>query len=165
MMCKVMGIVNVTPDSFSDGGQFFKPEEAVRRAKLAQAYGEIVGVLWHQGEADCGENSRKVYADRLKQVVNGFRKDLNLPDVPFVAGGIPMFFGRKNLPADAPEPEGPKTIRRVTRETMEALPHAAFAPSEGCDTNIGDSTHFDTPALRMFGLRYYEAYRRLVDVR
>ena len=33
MKCKVMGIVNVTPDSFSDGGQFFKPEEAVRRAK------------------------------------------------------------------------------------------------------------------------------------
>ena len=32
-MCKVMGIVNVTPDSFSDGGQFFKPEEAIRRAK------------------------------------------------------------------------------------------------------------------------------------
>ena len=32
-MCKVMGIVNVTPDSFSDGGQFFRPEEAVRRAK------------------------------------------------------------------------------------------------------------------------------------
>lgn len=33
MMCKVMGIVNVTPDSFSDGGQFFRPEEAIRRAK------------------------------------------------------------------------------------------------------------------------------------
>ena len=32
-MCRVMGIVNVTPDSFSDGGQFFKPEEAIRRAK------------------------------------------------------------------------------------------------------------------------------------
>jgi len=32
-MCKVMGIVNVTPDSFSDGGQFFKSEEAVRRAR------------------------------------------------------------------------------------------------------------------------------------
>ena len=33
MSCKVMGIVNVTPDSFSDGGKFFKPEEAIRRAK------------------------------------------------------------------------------------------------------------------------------------
>ena len=33
MRTKVMGIVNVTPDSFSDGGQFFKPEEAIRRAR------------------------------------------------------------------------------------------------------------------------------------
>ena len=32
-MCRVMGIVNVTPDSFSDGGKFNKPEEAIRRAK------------------------------------------------------------------------------------------------------------------------------------
>lgn len=33
MKVKVMGIVNVTPDSFSDGGKFYKPEEAVKRAK------------------------------------------------------------------------------------------------------------------------------------
>jgi len=33
MSCKVMGIVNVTPDSFSDGGQYFRPEEAIRRAR------------------------------------------------------------------------------------------------------------------------------------
>lgn len=38
-MCRVMGIVNVTPDSFSDGGQFFKPEEAIRRAKNLVADG------------------------------------------------------------------------------------------------------------------------------
>ena len=28
----VMGIVNVTPDSFSDGGQFLDPEKAVAHA-------------------------------------------------------------------------------------------------------------------------------------
>ncbi len=28
-----MGIVNVTPDSFSDGGQFFEPEKAVEQAR------------------------------------------------------------------------------------------------------------------------------------
>ena len=32
-MTLVMGIVNVTPDSFSDGGKYCKPEEAVRRVK------------------------------------------------------------------------------------------------------------------------------------
>ena len=31
-MTEVMGVVNVTPDSFSDGGKYFRPEEAVRRA-------------------------------------------------------------------------------------------------------------------------------------
>ena len=32
-MIKVMGIVNVTPDSFSDGGRYFRTEEAIRRAR------------------------------------------------------------------------------------------------------------------------------------
>jgi len=32
-MTQIMGIVNVTPDSFSDGGRYFSPEEAVRRAR------------------------------------------------------------------------------------------------------------------------------------
>ena len=34
-----MGIVNVTPDSFSDGGRYFSPEEAVRRARNIIAEG------------------------------------------------------------------------------------------------------------------------------
>lgn len=31
--CRVMGIVNATPDSFSDGGRYNSPDEAVRRAR------------------------------------------------------------------------------------------------------------------------------------
>ena len=34
-----MGILNVTPDSFSDGGRFLKPEDAVRRAVELQSQG------------------------------------------------------------------------------------------------------------------------------
>lgn len=33
MTTKVMGIVNVTPDSFSDGGKFYRADEAVARAR------------------------------------------------------------------------------------------------------------------------------------
>jgi dihydropteroate synthase len=32
MTAAVMGVVNVTPDSFSDGGRYFEPREALRRA-------------------------------------------------------------------------------------------------------------------------------------
>jgi dihydropteroate synthase len=35
----IMGVLNVTPDSFSDGGLFFDPEAAVARAIAMQAAG------------------------------------------------------------------------------------------------------------------------------
>src|SRR4028119_2102167 len=35
----IMGILNVTPDSFSDGGQFFDPERAVAHAREMLADG------------------------------------------------------------------------------------------------------------------------------
>ena len=45
MNCRVMGIVNVTPDSFSDGGRYFRPEEAIRRAENMIAEGaDIVDI-------------------------------------------------------------------------------------------------------------------------
>lgn len=39
--CKthIMGILNITPDSFSDGGRFFDTKEAVRQAGLLAGYG------------------------------------------------------------------------------------------------------------------------------
>ena len=41
----VMGIVNVTPDSFSDGGKHFEPEVAVARGlELAAQGAEIIDV-------------------------------------------------------------------------------------------------------------------------
>ena len=41
----VMGILNVTPDSFSDGGNFQKPEEALNRAlAMVEAGADIIDV-------------------------------------------------------------------------------------------------------------------------
>jgi len=38
----VMGILNITPDSFSDGGEFVDPEQAVRHAKEMHAAGAAI---------------------------------------------------------------------------------------------------------------------------
>ena len=44
-MCKVMGIVNVTPDSFSDGGKYNTSEEAIRRANnLVEEGADIIDI-------------------------------------------------------------------------------------------------------------------------
>ena len=40
----IMGILNVTPDSFSDGGKYFRPEEAVKRARNMIDEGAELGI-------------------------------------------------------------------------------------------------------------------------
>jgi len=41
----LMGIVNLTPDSFYDGGKFFEPEKALKRAEeMAEAGAEIIDI-------------------------------------------------------------------------------------------------------------------------
>jgi dihydropteroate synthase len=41
----VMGVVNITPDSFSDGGRFFKPDLAIAHArKMAEEGADIVDI-------------------------------------------------------------------------------------------------------------------------
>ena len=40
--CRVMGIVNVTPDSFSDGGRFFSTGNAIRRGRDLAADGAAI---------------------------------------------------------------------------------------------------------------------------
>lgn len=41
---RVMGILNVTPDSFSDGGQFLRPEAALMQARKMAAEADILDV-------------------------------------------------------------------------------------------------------------------------
>lgn len=41
---RIMGILNVTPDSFSDGGQFLKPEAAMMGARAMAASADILDV-------------------------------------------------------------------------------------------------------------------------
>jgi dihydropteroate synthase len=63
----VMGVVNVTPDSFSDGGQFFDPKSAVMHAQDLVAQGaellDIGGESTRPGATPVGE------AEELRRVL------------------------------------------------------------------------------------------------
>jgi dihydropteroate synthase len=63
----VMGIVNVTPDSFSDGGKFFNPRKAVQHAlKLIEQGAEILDI----GGESTRPNARPVgEAEELRRVI------------------------------------------------------------------------------------------------
>ncbi len=54
----VMGILNVTPDSFSDGGQFFDPTVAIGHARRMQAEGADI--------LDVGAESTRPYGGKSR---------------------------------------------------------------------------------------------------
>jgi len=68
----VMGILNVTPDSFSDGGQFFDPARAIAHAKEMAAQGADILDIGAESTRPYG-GQQPVSADdelaRLKEVV------------------------------------------------------------------------------------------------
>ena len=65
--CAVMGVVNVTPDSFSDGGQWFDPEVAVKHGLDLVAQGaDLVDV---GGESTRPGAARVDEAEELRRVI------------------------------------------------------------------------------------------------
>ena len=76
----IMGIVNVTPDSFSDGGAYFEPDNAIRHAlELADEGADIL---------DFGAESTRPGAEavppeeqlrRLKPVIREVKKSVSVP--------------------------------------------------------------------------------------
>jgi dihydropteroate synthase len=65
--CAVMGVVNVTPDSFSDGGQWFDPQAAVKHGlDLVAAGADLVDV---GGESTRPGARRVDEAEELRRVI------------------------------------------------------------------------------------------------
>jgi dihydropteroate synthase len=77
--CLVMGVVNVTPDSFSDGGAWFGPDAAIARGlELAAQGADIVDV----GGESTRPGAQRVSADEELRRVEPVIRALVAADVP-----------------------------------------------------------------------------------
>jgi dihydropteroate synthase len=65
--CLIMGVVNVTPDSFSDGGRWLEPERAVTHGR--QLLAEGADLLDVGGESTRPGATRPVVAEELDRVI------------------------------------------------------------------------------------------------
>ena len=70
-----MGILNVTPDSFSDGGQHNKPEQAINRAiEMVRQGADIIDIGGESTRPGAKEISVSEQLKRIIPVVQGIRK-------------------------------------------------------------------------------------------
>jgi len=76
----VMGVLNVTPDSFSDGGKFFRLEDAVKEALAMQRAGaDILDIGAESTRPGSGGISAAEELGRLLPVLQALRGRLKIP--------------------------------------------------------------------------------------
>lgn len=72
----ILGILNVTPDSFSDGGKYLDPESAVRRAlQMVQDGAEIIDVGGESTRPGSDPVSPEEEMDRVIPVIERIRRE------------------------------------------------------------------------------------------
>ena len=134
-------------------------DHAVMQARLAQRTSSLSGILWHQGEGDCTPERYPLYEERLTLILQGFRRDLCLPEAPILVGGLGDFL------ADRTEDPNLKNYVFVNQALQDLAAHNAaigFVPADGLLPNP-DNLHFCAKALREFGLRYYARFREMEE--
>ena len=141
-------------DQWQVGGLLF--DHACYMAELASRTSTIAAVLWHQGEADCGDALYPLYKQKVSVIMDAFRKKLNLHDVPFLLGGLGDFlttrFGHSNH----------LHINSALKQYAEENKMTGFVSAEGLSSNP-DNIHFSSATLREFGIRYYNEFKKLED--
>jgi len=76
----LMGIVNVTPDSFSDGGRYFEPAHAISHGvKLVEEGADIIDVGGESTRPGARPVSGREEMERVIPVIRGLRRELSAP--------------------------------------------------------------------------------------
>ena len=77
---KIMGILNITPDSFSDGGRYNHVEQAVIRAKeMIEAGADIIDVGGESTRPGHQRISPEEELERIIPVIKALEKEINVP--------------------------------------------------------------------------------------
>ena len=75
-----MGILNVTPDSFSDGGKFFKVEEAIRHGiKMAEEGADIIDIGGESTRPGSDPITIEEELSRVIPVIEALLKEIDIP--------------------------------------------------------------------------------------
>ncbi len=128
-------------------------DNAVNNARLAMRTSTLVGILWHQGESDCGDSLYPLYFDKITKIMTALRQKLNAEGVPIIVGGLGEF-----LPLRSESLGNYHFINDALIKFAESTTRVAYASSEGLTANA-DNLHFNFASLAEFGRRYYEAFK------
>ena len=76
----VMGILNITPDSFSDGGRYVSPDDAIKRAKQMDDEGaSIIDIGGYSSRPNAEDVSEQEEMDRVIPIIEKLSQETDRP--------------------------------------------------------------------------------------
>lgn len=141
-------------DEWSLDGTLFR--HAINEAKFAMEDSELAGILWHQGESDSQDGKYKEYYEKILRIFNEIRRELSVPNIPFIIGGLGDYLGKVAFGAGCVEYQ---LINEELQKYAQGNENCYYVTAKGLTSN-SDGIHINAMSQRIFGIRYYEAYRK-----
>lgn len=120
----------------------------LEKVAIGKKYGQIKGILWHQGESDANDKNIPLYAERLKLLMQKFRAAVGNPQLPVILGELGSFS------------QNPGQWQQINAQIWAYVIkdfYAALVTTQDLQ-HKGDKVHFDSAGQRMMGKRFAEAY-------
>jgi len=118
----------------------------LKKIKIAMGYGNIKGLLWHQGETNSSRANYKNYKQKLENFFLKLRSDLNNPELPVYAGELSSFLNRKRNPF-ADSVNNDLHVLSANMKNMYVIKTGDLTPKS-------DTIHFDSRSQRIMGERF-----------
>lgn len=129
---------------------------AISQAKFAMQDSELSGILWHQGESYSYNGNYKIYYKKLLLIIEAIRRELNVPDIPVIIGGLGDFLGKEGFGKGCTEYH---LINQELEKFAFEQDNCYFVTAAGLTSNP-DGIHMNAISQRKFGLRYFEAFSK-----
>src|SRR6478609_1447639 len=121
------------------------------KAEIAKQYGQLKGILWHQGESDANPKNIPEYSNRLTKLFTEFRKIAGKKTLPIMLGELGSYSNTK---------ENWMLINEQMKRYASIDRHAIVVTT-GDLIHKGDQIHFNSEGQRLLGQRYAEAYLKI----
>ena len=140
---RVMGVINVTPDSFSDGGRHLDADTAIRSAlQMLRDGASIVDIGGESTRPGAAPVSDQEQLDRIMPVIEGLRRETDAPIAVDTGSAVVM---RESVAA------GADLVNDVYALQLPGALHAAAASGaavclmhmQGVPATMQDEPHYD----------------------
>lgn len=131
-------------------------DEAIRRTREALAYGDLKGIVWHQGETDI-QKFTPDYVGKFDTMITALRDSLGQGDVPVVVGQVGQWGW---APAEDIRAFNDSVVPAIARRVK----NCSFVNSDGLARRYKDNErdpHFGRKAQIELGRRYADAMTEL----